>query len=135
MSQCADTADADADKDVAVVLELLCFSCPPTIVDEHCKVNVIVGVLIWKKTEEMCSLSLVDTVILDANGFQQQLLKYRGIQYAYFLGVWKQENCLHSCNFSHVKYFQMSENLILLPLLFSNPLKTKKKYWWNKMFL
>jgi hypothetical protein len=71
MSQSADTADADADEDVAAVLESLCFSCPPTIVDEHCKVNVIVVVLIRKK-EELCSLSLVDTVILDqcANGFQ-----------------------------------------------------------------
>ncbi len=51
MSQSADTtdADADADDDVDVVLESLCFSCPPTIVDEQCKVNVIVGVLIWKK--------------------------------------------------------------------------------------
>ena len=48
MSQSADTADADADadKDVDVVLDSLCFSCPPTIVDEECKVNVIVGVLI-----------------------------------------------------------------------------------------
>ncbi len=46
MSQSADTADADADEDVDVVLELLCFSCPPTIVDEQFKVNVIVGVLI-----------------------------------------------------------------------------------------
>jgi hypothetical protein len=39
-------ADADADADEDVVLESLCFSCPPTIVDEECKVNVIVGVLI-----------------------------------------------------------------------------------------
>jgi hypothetical protein len=46
MSQSPDTAYADADEDVAVVLESLCFSCPPTIVDEQCKVNVIVGVLI-----------------------------------------------------------------------------------------
>ncbi len=46
MSQSADIADADADKDVAVVLESHCFSCPPTIVDEQCKVNVIVGELI-----------------------------------------------------------------------------------------
>ncbi len=46
MSQSADTADADADEDVDVVLESICFSCPPTIVDEQCKVNVIVGVLI-----------------------------------------------------------------------------------------
>ncbi len=46
MSQSAHTADADADEDVDVVLEPLCFSCPPTIVDEQCKVNVIVGVLI-----------------------------------------------------------------------------------------
>ncbi len=42
----ADTADADADADVVVVLESLCFSYPPTIVDEQCKVIVIVGVLI-----------------------------------------------------------------------------------------
>ncbi len=45
MSQSADTADTDADEDVDVVFELLCFSCPPTTVDEQCKVNVIVGVL------------------------------------------------------------------------------------------
>jgi hypothetical protein len=33
MSQSADTADADADadEDVDVVLDSLCFSCPPTI--------------------------------------------------------------------------------------------------------
>ncbi len=37
-----------------------------------------------------------------------------------FLVFQNQENCLHSCNFSHVKYFWMSENLILPPLLFSN---------------
>ncbi len=45
-SQSTDTADANADEDLAVVLESLCFSCPPTIVDEQCKVNVIVGVLV-----------------------------------------------------------------------------------------
>jgi hypothetical protein len=49
MSQSADTVDADADEDVDVVLESLYFSCPPTIIDEQFKVNVIVGVLIWKK--------------------------------------------------------------------------------------
>ncbi len=51
MSQPADIADADADadEDVDVVLDSLCFSCPPTIVIEQCKVNVIVGVLILKK--------------------------------------------------------------------------------------
>ncbi len=46
MSQSADTADADADENVDYVLESNCFSCPPTIVDEQCKVNKIVGVLI-----------------------------------------------------------------------------------------
>jgi hypothetical protein len=46
MSQSADTADANAGEDVVVVLESLYFSCPPTIVDEQCKVNLIVGVLI-----------------------------------------------------------------------------------------
>ncbi len=50
MSQPADTADANADADdVDVVLDSLCFSCPPTIVDEQCKVNLIVGVLNLKK--------------------------------------------------------------------------------------
>jgi hypothetical protein len=51
MSQSADTADADADADgdVDVVLDSLCFSCPPTIVDEQCKLNLIVGVLDLKK--------------------------------------------------------------------------------------
>jgi hypothetical protein len=49
MSQSANTADADANKDVDVVLDSLCFSCPPIIVDEQCKVNLIVGVLIFLK--------------------------------------------------------------------------------------
>ncbi len=49
MSQSADTTDAAADEDVDAVLESILFLCPPTIVDEQCKVNVIVGVLIWKK--------------------------------------------------------------------------------------
>ncbi len=51
MSQSADTADADADadEDVDVVLDSLCFSCPPTIVIEQCKLNLIVGALILKK--------------------------------------------------------------------------------------
>ena len=51
MSQSADTADANADADehVDVVLDSLCFSCPPTIVIEQCKLNLIVGVLILKK--------------------------------------------------------------------------------------
>ena len=51
MSQSADTTDAnaDADEDVGVVLESLCFSCPPTIVIEQCKPNLILGVLILKK--------------------------------------------------------------------------------------
>ncbi len=51
MSQSADTADTDADagEDADVVLYSLCFSCPPTIVDEQCKVNLIVGMLILKK--------------------------------------------------------------------------------------
>ncbi len=72
MSQSADTADADADadEDVDVVLDSLCFSCPPTIAIEQCKLNLIVGKLILKKNEELSSLSLVDTAILDqcANG-------------------------------------------------------------------
>ncbi len=51
MSQLADTADAnaDADEDVDVLLDSLCFSCPPTIVIEQCKLNLIVGVLNLKK--------------------------------------------------------------------------------------
>ncbi len=43
MFQYADTTDADADEDVDVVLESICFPCPPTVVDVQCKVNVIVG--------------------------------------------------------------------------------------------
>ncbi len=46
MSQSADIADADADEDVDVVLESICFLYLPTIVDEQYKVNWIVGVLI-----------------------------------------------------------------------------------------
>ncbi len=49
MSKSADTADANADEDVDIVLESLCFSSHPTIFDEQHKVNVIVGVLILKK--------------------------------------------------------------------------------------
>jgi hypothetical protein len=51
MNQSADTADANADayEDVDVVLDSLCFSYPPTIVIEQCKLNLIVGVLILKK--------------------------------------------------------------------------------------
>ncbi len=116
-SQSADTADADADEDVDVVLESICFSCPPTIVDEQCKVNVIVGVLIWKKMKS-CVAHLwltqpfgtnVQMACLDLKWnhvfFQQQLQKYWGFWYAYFLGVLKPVNCLYSCNFSHVVVF------------------------------
>ncbi len=46
MSESANTTDADADEDADVLLESICFLCLPTIVDEQCKVNVIVGVLI-----------------------------------------------------------------------------------------
>jgi hypothetical protein len=51
MRQSADTADAnaDADEDVDVVLDSLCFSCPPTIVIEQCQLNLIMGVIILKK--------------------------------------------------------------------------------------
>ncbi len=51
MSPSADRADvnADTDEDVDVVLDSLCFSCPPTIVIEQCKLNLIVGVLFLKK--------------------------------------------------------------------------------------
>ncbi len=72
MSQSADTADADADadEDVDVVLDSLCFACPPTIVLEQCKLNLIVVYCFWKKNEELSRLSLVDTAISDqcANG-------------------------------------------------------------------
>jgi hypothetical protein len=57
MSQSADTADADADadEDVDVLLDSLCFSCPPTIVEEQCKLNLMVGVLILKKMKSCLS--------------------------------------------------------------------------------
>ena len=86
----------------------------------------------FDKNEELCSLSLVDTVISEqcANGLTQFEMKtchfpavtseIQRNSICIFLGFLNQENCLHSCNFSHVKYFWMSENLILLPLLFSN---------------
>jgi hypothetical protein len=45
-SHSADTAGANADEDVAVVSKSFCFSCPPTIVDEQCKVKVTVKVMI-----------------------------------------------------------------------------------------
>jgi hypothetical protein len=43
MSQSVDAADsdADADEDVDVVLDSLCFSCPPTFFIEQCKLNLI----------------------------------------------------------------------------------------------
>ncbi len=53
MSQSADTADADADEDLDVVLESICFSCPPTIVDEQCKLNHS-GCVDLKKIEKGC---------------------------------------------------------------------------------
>ncbi len=60
MSQSADTADANADADEDVdVLDSLCFSCPPTIVDEQCKVNLIVGVLILKKMKSCVAYLLL----------------------------------------------------------------------------
>ncbi len=110
MSQFADTADADADEDVNVVLESICFSCPPTIVDEQCKVNVIVYVLIRKKKSCIAYLWLTQSFWINVQMaclnlkwnhvfFQQQLLKNRAIWYAYF------------------KHFQMLEIQILSPLL------------------
>ncbi len=71
MSQSADTADADADADeIRCCVGFTFFPCPPTIVIEQWKLNLIVDVLILKKNEEFCSLPLVDTAILDqcANG-------------------------------------------------------------------
>ncbi len=67
MSQWADTADAnaDADENVDVVLDSVCFACPFTIVIEQCKLNLIMGVFFLGKNEELCSLSLVDTAISD----------------------------------------------------------------------
>ncbi len=131
MAQSADTADANADEDVDNVLESLCFSWPPPIVDEQCKVNVIVGVLIWKN-EELCSLFLVDIAISDqcAHGLTQFKMKTCHFSSSDFWNtedfnvhiswvILNQDNCLHYCNFSRVKYFWMSENLILPPLLFS----------------
>ncbi len=101
MYQSADTADADANEDADVVLESICFSCPPTIVDEQCKVNVIVGVFIWKKMKSCVAYlwltqsfqSNVQMPCLDLKWnhvfFQQRLPKYWGIPHAYFLGVLK----------------------------------------------
>ncbi len=49
MSQSADTADADADEDVDVVLESIWFSCSLTIVDEQCKKQCDSGCVDLKK--------------------------------------------------------------------------------------
>ncbi len=72
MSQSADTADAnaEADEDVDVVLESLCFSCPPTIVYWTMQTYSDSGYVDFEENEELCSLSLVNTAILDqcANG-------------------------------------------------------------------
>jgi hypothetical protein len=71
MSQSADTADADADadEDVDVVLDSLCFSCPPTIAIEQFNQSDS-GCVDFEKNEGLCTLSLVDTAISDqcANG-------------------------------------------------------------------
>jgi hypothetical protein len=87
--------------------------------------------MILKKNEELCSLSLVDTVILDqcANGLPQFENKSCHFPSSNFWNIeefdmnifWvfqNQENCLHPVNFSHVKYFQILEIQILLPFLF-----------------
>ncbi len=110
MSQSADTTDADADEDIDAVLESICFSCSPTTVDEQCKVNVIVGVLIWKKEEGWVDLKKMKSCVaylwltqsfrtnvqmpcLDLKWnhvfFKQRILKYWGIWYAYLLCVLK----------------------------------------------
>ncbi len=49
-SQSADTADADVDDNIAIVLESFGFSCPPAIVDEQCKVIVVCCLRNWWRT-------------------------------------------------------------------------------------
>ncbi len=72
MSQSADTADAnaDADKDLDVVLDSLCFACPPTIVIEQCRLNLIVGVLFLEKMRSCVAYLWLTQPFLDqcANG-------------------------------------------------------------------
>ncbi len=46
-----------------------------------------------------------------------------------------QENCLHSCNFSLVKYFQMLEIQILLPLLFRTDFPGYRGHQYEHEFL
>jgi hypothetical protein len=79
MSQSANTADADAGEDVAVVLESFCFLCTPAIVDEQCKVNVIVGVLILKR-KEIC----VAYLWLTHSFWTNVQMVSTGIQYGWF---------------------------------------------------
>ncbi len=113
MSQSSDTADTNADEDVDVMLESICFSCPPTIVDEQCKVNVIVGVLIWKTMKScvahlwltsysgpMCKcLALIWNEIMSFSS--SDFWNTEEFNMHIFWVFWNQENSLHSCNFSH----------------------------------
>jgi hypothetical protein len=66
-SQSADTADADANEDMAVVLESFCFLCYPTIVDEQCKVKMIVKVMISQKMRSCVSyMGLTQSILTNA---------------------------------------------------------------------
>ncbi len=91
------------------------------------------GCVDFENNEELCSLSLVDTAILDqcANGlpwFEMITCNFSSSNFwdteefniLIIRVIWNQENWEHSCNLSYVKYVWISENLIPPPLLFSN---------------
>jgi hypothetical protein len=132
MSQSADTADADADEDVDVVLESISFSFSPTIVDEQMQSQCDSGCVDLKNNEELCSLSLVDTVIPDqcANGLPQFEMKSCFFPAAtseilrnsicIFFGCFKTKKIICILVISvTLKYFQMLPIQILPPLLFT----------------
>ncbi len=100
MSQSADTADADADEDVDVVLKSMFFMsshhcwwtiqswCDSGCIDlkkmKSCVAHLWLTQSFWTNVPMAC-LNLKWNHVF----FQQQLLKYWGIPYAYFFGVLK----------------------------------------------
>ncbi len=106
------------------------------------------GCVDFEKNEELCSLSLVDTAISDqcANGlpwFEMITCHFSSSDFWYteefymhiFWVIKNKENCLHSCNLSHVKYFLISENLILPPILFTNVFPGYRRLQYIQYFL
>ncbi len=103
MSQCADTADADDDEDVDIVLGSICFSCPSTIVDEQCKVNVIVGVLIWKQMKRGVLIWKKWRVVYPISGWHS----HSGLMYKCLALIWNEIMSFSSSDFWKTEEFDM----------------------------